>query len=261
MMWNEWSLWLFGLTLFLLLCLALESGFRLSSRWRTPQDGGGSDFLASATLGLLALLLGFTFSLALQRHEERRSLVIEEANAISTAWLRIQAIDPADRESVAVPFRQYAQTRLDWSLASDEGETSRAIYAKATAQQGGIWTASITALANGERVVDAKLLLDPLNESFDIATEREIRRQSHLPGAMLAMLLLFMLSATTLVGWRLGEVGKRMLLPSALTGVMLTLAVIMTMDLDMSTSGMITVSQDALKQTVTGMNSEPAIRP
>lgn len=243
-------MWLFGLTLFTLLCLALEIGFRLSTRWRGSHEGGGSDFLASATLGLLALLLGFTFSHALQRHEERRSLVIAEANALGTSWLRIQAIDAGDRESVAAPFRHYAQTRLKWSLASDEGDASQNIYTEATAQQHLVWTAVIAALSNGEKIVDPKLLLDPINESFDIATEREIRRLSHLPGAMVAMLLLFMLFATLLVGWRLGEVGKRMILPSALTGVMLTLAVIMTMDLDMSTSGMITVSQEALVQTL-----------
>ncbi|MFN3618849.1 hypothetical protein [Sphingorhabdus sp.] len=250
MMWNEWSLWLFGLILFLLLSVMLEAGFRLSTRWRSLHEGGGSDFLASATLGLLALLLGFTFSLALHRHEERRSLVIAEANALGTSWLRIQAIDAVDRESVAIPFRKYAETRLEWSIASDEGEASQAIYAQAAAQQQRVWSAATAALADGENIVDSKLLLDPLNESFDVATEREIRRQSHLPGAMVAMLLVFMLFATTLVGWRLGEVGKRMLLPSALTGIMLTLAVIMTMDLDMSTSGMITVSQDALVQAL-----------
>jgi hypothetical protein len=254
MIWGEWSLWLFGLTLLMLLCVALEVGFRLSIRGHNAINGGGSDFLVSATLGLLALLLGFTFSLAMQRHEERRSLVIAEANALGTTWLRIQAIDSTDRESVSAPFRQYAKTRLDWSLSSDEGETSRALYAEAITQQGRTWAAAIAALANGENVVDAKLLLDPLNESFDIAAEREIRRQSHLPGAMLAMLLIYMLFATTLVGWRLGEVGKRMLLPSALTGVMLTLAVVMTMDLDMSTSGLITVSQDAIVQALSSIN-------
>lgn len=257
MVWSEYSLALFGAALLTLLCLALELGFRLCVRRRQPDDKESADFLVSATLGLLALLLGFTFSLALQRHEERRSLVISEANALGTSWLRIQAIDANDRESVSAPFRQYAQTRLDWSLASDEGETSKAIHDIAVEQQAQLWAAATAALANGETIIDPRLLLDPLNESFDIATERETRRQSHLPGAMVAMLLIFMLFATILVGWRLGEVGKRMLLPSALTGLMLTLAVIITMDLDMSTSGLITVSQDAMQQTVRGIENIP----
>lgn len=250
MMWNEWSLWLFGIVLFVLLCLALEGGFRLSLRNRNAAAKEGSDFLVSATLGLLALLLGFTFSLALQRHEERRSLVIAEANALGTTWLRIQAIDSTDQESVAAPFQQYAQTRLKWSLASDSGDASEVLYDKAAEQQRRIWTAALAALSNGEKVVDAKALLDPVNESFDIAAEREVRRQAHLPGAMLGMLLVFMLFATLLVGWRLGEVGQRMTLPSGLTVLLLTLAVIVTMDLDMSRSGLITVSQDAMEQAV-----------
>lgn len=257
MTWGEWPLWLVGLVLFVLLCLALESGFQLSARRSNAKEKTGSDFLVSATLGLLALLLGFTFSLALQRHEERRSLVIAEANALGTSWLRIQAIDPSDRDSVAAPFRQYAQTRLNWSLASDEGTTSERYSIEAAEQQGRIWRAAIAALVNGEQVVDAKTLLDPINQSFDLAAEREARRQAHLPGAMFAMLLIFMLFATTLVGWRLGEVGHRMLLPSGLTVLLLTLAVVMTTDLDMSRSGMITVSQDPMQQLVKSMASSP----
>ena len=93
-------IWLLGIVVFILLYVALECGFRLSRQRRSEDEKEGSDFLAQATLGLLALLLGFTFSLALQRHEERRSLVIAEANALGTSWLRIQAIDRADRERI-----------------------------------------------------------------------------------------------------------------------------------------------------------------
>lgn len=256
MMWNEWSLWLSGLLLFVLLCIALELGFRLSMKRRGPQGSGGSDFLVSATLGLLALLLGFTFSLALQRHEERRSLVIAEANAIGTSWLRIQAIDPDERDDVEAAFQRYVKLRLDWSLASDDGDQSKAIFARTAATQADLWAITTAALANGERVIDARLMLDPLNESFDIAAEREVRRQAHLPGAMLLMLMVFMVFATMLVGWRLGEMGRRMTLPAGLTMLLLTLAVVVTLDLDMSRSGMITVSQDAMKQAVAGLTTQ-----
>lgn len=244
------SLWLIGLCLFLLLCGALELGFRMSRHRRSNEEKEGSDFLASATLGLLALLLGFTFSLAVQRHEERRTLVIAEANALGTSWLRINSIDPLDRDKIIDPFRRYAESRLQWSLASDEGDTSLAIYQSGLAHQAEIWKAVVAALTNGEAIVDSKLILDPLNESFDLAAEREVRRQAHLPGSMLVMLLLFMLFSTVLVGWRLGEVGRRMLLPSCLTVLLLTLAVVMTLDLDLSRAGTITVSQYAMEQTV-----------
>lgn len=124
-------------------------------------------------------------------------------------------------------------------------------------QQARLWKASIAALTNGEQVLDAKTLLDPINESFDLAAEREARRQAHLPGAMLAMLLVFLIFATTLVGWRLGEVGHRMLLPSGLTNLLLAIAVVMTMDLDMSRSGMITISQEPMQQLVKSLAASP----
>ncbi len=99
-------------------------------------------------------------------------------------------------------------------------------------------------------MVDNKLILDPLNESFDLAAEREERRQAHLPGSMLAMLLLFMLFTTGLVGWQLGEVGRRMILPSGLTVALLALTVAVTLDLDFRRSGTITVSQSAMEKAV-----------
>lgn len=247
-------LWLTGAVLFLLLCGSLELGFRLARQRRTEDEKEGSDFLASATLGLLALLLGFTFSLALERHEDRRALVIAEANALNSSWLRIQAIDEADRDRIIAPFREYAQTRLQWSLSSDEGEGSSALYALGVSHQAEVWQSVVAALSNGEAVMDAQLMLGALNESFGIAAEREVKRQAHLPMSMLFMLMLFMLFSTVLVGWRLGEVGRRLIVPTGLTAFLLTLAVVVTLDLDLSRSGTITVSQKPMEKVVGAIN-------
>ncbi len=252
---------LVGLGLFLLLFAALEIGFRLARRRRSEDEKDGGDFLASAAMGLLALLLGFTFSLALQRHEERRALVIAEANAIGTSWLRIQAIDAGDRDRIADPFRTYAHTRLAWSLTSDEGAGSALLYARAAAQQQGVWNAVIAALANGEAVVDNKLILDPLNQAFDLATTREELRQSHLPLSLMTMLIIYMLFATALVGWRLGEVGRRLMVPAVLTIALLTLAVVITIDLDQGRTGTITVSQRAMERAIGPIMASDPERP
>lgn len=260
-MFGDVPLGVIGVALFALLFAALEVGFRFSRKRRSEAERDGGDFLASATMGLLALLLGFTFSLALQRHEERRSLVIAEANAIGTSWLRIQAIDPGDRDRIAEPFRAYVHTRLAWSLSSDEGEASALLYARTTAQQQRVWNAVIAALANGEAIVDNKLILDPLNQAFDLAAMREELRQSHLPPSMMVMLIVFMIFSTALVGWRLGEVGRRLLVPTGLTLLLLTLSVVVTLDLDHGRTGSITVAQRPMERTVGPiMASDPARR-
>ena len=83
------------------------------------------DHLLSAVLGLLALLLGFTFSLALNRYETRRDLVMQEANAIGTTWLRAQLLESPNKTAMSGLLRSYLDARLAWSEADVAPEASR----------------------------------------------------------------------------------------------------------------------------------------
>jgi len=83
------------------------------------------DHLLSAVLGLLALLLGFTFSLALNRYEARRDLVVQEANAIGTTWLRTQLLESPNNTAMSGLLRGYLDARLAWSEADAEPEVWR----------------------------------------------------------------------------------------------------------------------------------------
>src|SRR6187397_3131870 len=83
--------WLFGLLVGVVLLGLTEAGYRIGLRLyatrdeaRRTQIGG----VQAAVLGLLGLLLGFTFSMAVNRYELRRDMVLKEANAAGTAWLR-----------------------------------------------------------------------------------------------------------------------------------------------------------------------------
>src|SRR4051812_43090401 len=88
---------LVGLALFLILLICVEIGFRVRSAAGSAEGQiGNQEFLLSAVLGLLALLLGFTFSMALNRYDGRRDLVVQEANAIGTTWLRAQLLREPD---------------------------------------------------------------------------------------------------------------------------------------------------------------------
>ncbi|WP_213981586.1 hypothetical protein [Sphingomonas sp. dw_22] len=68
-------------------------------------------------LGLFALLLGFTFSLALNRFEARRDLVVQEANAFDSTWREAQLLYAPDRAAMGALLRQYVDARLRWSEA------------------------------------------------------------------------------------------------------------------------------------------------
>src|SRR3954469_570465 len=89
-----------ALLLAVVLLTACEAGFRAGARWRATDESYQGSIL-SATLALLALLVGFTFALALGRYDSRRNLVLEEANAIGTAYLRTQVAPEPFRSRLA----------------------------------------------------------------------------------------------------------------------------------------------------------------
>src|SRR5678816_4889579 len=97
-----------ALAILVALLAAAALGYR-GHRWllerRGETDTESHDHPLAAVLGLLALLLGFTFSLSLNRYESRRELVVQEANALGTAWLRAQLLDPSNRTNVSGVLR------------------------------------------------------------------------------------------------------------------------------------------------------------
>src|SRR6516225_617092 len=104
------------LTIFLIGLVAILGATEIGRRLGARAGDGESDtasMLASAALGLLALMIGFTFAMALSRFEARRDAVLKEANAIGTTALRARLLSEPHRTEVLKLLREYVQTRLD----------------------------------------------------------------------------------------------------------------------------------------------------
>ena len=100
----------------------IEIGFRFGHRARESSDNDSKSHVnatASSTLGIMALLLAFTFSLSLQRFDTRSDAVVDEANAIGTAYLRAQLLPPQVREDVKTQLRAYVDLRIRADAAGD----------------------------------------------------------------------------------------------------------------------------------------------
>jgi hypothetical protein len=93
------SQWIIYPLIVLLIIAASEAGARLTRLYRGRADIGKELFgtLSVSSFGLLALMLGFTFAMAMTRYEERREAVLREANAIGTAVLRAQVLAEPER--------------------------------------------------------------------------------------------------------------------------------------------------------------------
>lgn len=136
--------------LFLSLTLAFEGGYLLGRRSIIKRsarsvEAAGISTLTAGMLGLLAFSLSLTISFAQNRHEARRGLVLAEANAIGTAWLRTKLIDGDDGPAIAAKIEDYAKARLDFTIAASDTDIPAAA-ARTNALQGDIWrTAQVVA--------------------------------------------------------------------------------------------------------------------
>ncbi len=122
----------------------LEAGRHFGGR-KKPGAGQGSPALEGAVFALLGLLIAFTFSGAAARFDTRRQLIVEEANAIGTAYLRIDLL-PADAQpGMRELFRQYVDTRMEVYKKLPDVDAAKAELARAGVMQGEIWTLAVEA--------------------------------------------------------------------------------------------------------------------
>jgi len=245
-------LWLLTLLFFLLLLAAQQFGMflrrRHEARTRKPpehaekaDDKEQDGFAMNSVLGLLALLIGFTFSLALGRYDSRRELVVKEANALGTTWLRTDLLGAQERAQAQDVLRRYVDARVAFGNARTSRE-ELARYRDTEALQNELWTVMTQATAPFKDSPRASLVITTTNDSIDLAAERLATREAHIPTRILRLLLLFAVLTAALVGYVRAEHPRA----SALLLLLFTLAVGLVMDLDRPSSGMINVPQQPM---------------
>jgi hypothetical protein len=132
--------------LFGLLLIAKEVGFRRGRVIRGRlEDPAKSELttLQAAMVGLLALLLAFSFAMAESRFETRRQLVLEEANAVGTTYLRSQALAEPYQTKVASLLRQYVADRLEYYAAGNDPEKLDEVNQQTNQLQKELWSQAI----------------------------------------------------------------------------------------------------------------------
>jgi len=236
-----------GLLFLALLFAGVEVGYLgygwLKRRTKTPAaPESGQDHLLSAVLGLLALLLGFTFSLALDRYEVRRDLVLQEANAIGTTWLRVQLLQEPNRSNMRALLREYVDARLAWS----EGSETVKVEERTQVAQEKLWQVMGVTMRTDPQFELSKGVMDAMNSTFDLANSRVVARSAHIPGQVLAILLLYAFLSMVLLGYILAINGQPHRIATGLLLVLLTLALVVILDLDRPLNGAIQVSQAPL---------------
>ena len=201
------ALSLFG-GLFAALLVALEIGRRGGRIAFVTTEAGerpaGLSAVEAVAFGLLGLLLALTFSGGAARLDTRRAQIVDEANAIGTAWLRIDVLPAAAQPKIRDAFRRYTDSRIAlYRTFSEAGEeAARVEYERSTAIQTEIWSDAVA--ASREVPSTAVLILPALNAMFDIASTRLAATQMHPPLIVYVVLAAISLVCGYLVGFEMG---------------------------------------------------------
>ena len=223
-----------------------EFGRRVGHRRLTRDPEGarvGVGAIDGAVFGLLGLLLAFTFSGAASRFDARRQLVVEEANAIGTAYLRIDVLPHEAQPPLRDKFRRYVEARLDAYRKLPDIAAAKEGLARATVLQGEIWGEAVVASRAASPQPATMLLLPALNAMIDITTTRTMAAQMHPPAVIFAMLILLALTGALLAGAGMGGGKDRSWIHMVGFAAAMALAVYVILDIEYPRLGLIRVDQ------------------
>jgi hypothetical protein len=188
----------------LIVCLEVgrRSGRKAFSSKRAHPSGLGT--VEAVTFGLLGLLLAFTFSGAAARLDTRRGQIVDEANALGTAWLRLDVLPSTAQPKLRDAFRKYTDSRISVyrTFSQSSLEAAQAEYTRSTALQQEIWTQAVAACRDNPSAT--VVVLPALNAVFDIAATRLAATQMHPPSIVYVVLALISLACGFLVGYEMG---------------------------------------------------------
>ncbi|MGO9611580.1 MAG: hypothetical protein ACLPX5_00885 [Dissulfurispiraceae bacterium] len=232
------------------LVTASEIGFWVRERMARggPDTIGKADIalILGAVLTLLALLLGFTYSMSEGRFEERRQLVIDEANAIGTTYLRAKTLPEPRSSEIQGLLRQYTALRVEnGGGIEDDPEKSREMDNREKKLQSMLWShAAALARENPNPVISAFLV--PLNEMIDLHTKRLAAFRNRVPLPIYVVLLIVSAVALWLIGYYLGAHRQKALMATGMFALLVASVMWLIMDLDQPVRGAITTSQQSL---------------
>jgi hypothetical protein len=246
-------LWALFVSILIVVLLSVECGYRLGKYRRSRHEEEKEAPLGTmvgATLGLLAFFLAFTFGLAATRFDTRRQLLLDEANAIGTTYLRAGML-PEQGQQVRDLLREYVTARLE---AVQPGKLAEGIRRSEDVQQK-VWTEAETVGQKNPNSIVVGLFVQSLNQMIDLhAARMQVTLRSRIPGAI--WLGLFAVAALSLatMGYHAGLSGTRRSLAILAVAVTFSVVIELIADLDRPQEGVLTVSQQALLDVQRSMN-------
>jgi len=246
-------LWGLFIAILAVVLLSVECGYRLGQfrRSRHEQEKEAPvGTMVGATLGLLAFILAFTFGLAAARFDTRRQVLLDEANAIGTTYLRAGML-PERGEQIRTLLRDYVAARLQ---TVQPGKLAEGIRRSENIQQE-VWTEAETVAEKNPNSIVVGVFVQSLNEMIDLHAKRvQAGMRSRIPGAIWLGLFAVAVLSLTAMGYLEGLSGTRRSLAVLAVAVAFSVVIELIADLDRPQEGVLRVSQQALLDVQRSMN-------
>jgi hypothetical protein len=251
---DQFPLWVVFLVTVVAVLVAAEIGFRIGM-WlqrRDPESGKTpmTGAVVGGMLGLMAFLLAFTIGIVINQQNGRKEMVVTEANAVGTAYLRASFLGEPDRASTRDLLREYVELRL--AVAEDLGlfdsglKRSEEIHSE-------LWSIVEGNVSQGQESAIMALFVDSINEVIDVHSLRLTAFELRLPRLLGIVLYIATLLSFLLVGVSDSADGKRDPLAMLLFALAFVAVLMIVVDLDRPQQGLLTVSQSALSDLLRQM--------
>jgi len=202
-------------------------------------------------LGLLALLLSFTFSMSSARYDNRRQVIVEEANHIGTAVLRADLYPDSLRTPLRADFQKYLESRIAYYDAGIDEQKLNLALQQSEQISGRIWKRVAKAAHDPKNLVRSNQMVPALNNMIDIVTTREAIKNAIVPRSVLWLLFILIFSSSFIIGYDNEKRINKVLISGF--AIMISLTVFVILDLDRPTSGIITT--DSAQQKIVALRS------
>lgn len=229
---------------FILIMVFYRLGFLLRRRKLNmlhateDQDLGA---LNGAMMGLLALLMAFTFGMANSRYDLRRELVVKEANAIGTAILRTEVYPDSIQVELKGLLKEYVEARIGYYEAGMDSAAVNTFFRRGTELSGNIWHTAATYARVDDISTRTSQLLPALNDMIDIVTTRKAAGEAHLPPSILYFLFALCFCVAFMMGY-----DKKVRFDWIVTAgfsLMLSITIYIILDLDRPRRGLINLDK------------------
>ena len=237
--------WAIALIVFLACLVAAEIGYLLGRRG-AKSGAAKKEHLGAvqaAAAALLGLLLAFSVSMAVSRFEARKAAVVEEANAIGTAYMRASLLPESQRRQAQRLFALYVDVRLelarpDWYLNAEHDLRDQEV-----ALQEQQWWLGRQVAEQDPRAVTGGLYLEALNEMIDSQARRDHGLRNHVPETLIYLIVAVAMLTLGIMGYVSGLSGGRSLTAVLVLSLMITAVLFVIVDFDRPYRGLLTVSQ------------------